>query len=193
VEADVATQLQMMWPEHLLNVPPAVQLPRGYTLRTYQQGDKLRFYKVMELAGWPGWDDERLQPWLERILPEGWFMAVHRQSGQIVATAMALRSETYPSGGELGWLAGDPAHAGRGLGLAVSAAVTARLIEAGCRPIHLYTEDYRLPALKTYLKLGYVPFLCTPQMPERWRAICAQLQWPFTPEVWSDMTWHGSS
>ena len=111
-------------------------------------------------------------------------MAVHEESGEIVATAMALNSEVYPSGGELGWLAGDPAHAGKGLGMAVSAAVTARFIAAEYRNIHLYTEDYRLPALKTYLKLGYIPFLYTPEMPERWRAICAQLQWPFTPEVW---------
>lgn len=192
-ENESYTQLQMMWPEHLLNAPPAVQLPLGYTLRTYQQGDEIRFYKIMELAGWPGWDDEKLQPWLERILPEGWFMAIHEESSEIVATAMALRSEMYPSGGELGWLAGDPAHAGRGLGMAVSAAVTARLIEAGCRPIHLYTEDYRLPALKTYLKLGYVPFLYTPEMPEHWRAICAQLRWPYTPEAWREMTWHESS
>jgi len=183
-ENESYTQLQMMWPEHLLNALPAVQLPPGYTLRTYQQGDELRFYKVMELSGWPGWNDEVLQPWLPRILPEGWFMAIHEESGEIVATAMALRSEVYPSGGELGWLAGDPAHAGKGLGMAVSVAVTARFIEAGCRPIHLYTEGYRLPALKTYLKLGCIPFLYTPEMPERWRAICAQLQWPFTPEVW---------
>lgn len=187
------TQLQMMWPEHLLSAPPAVRVPPGYSLRTYEQGDELRFFKIMELAGWPGWDDEKLQSWLPRILPGGWFMAIHRETDEIAATAMALRSETYPSGGELGWLAGDPAHAGRGLGMAVSAAVTARLIEAGCRPIHLYTEDYRLPALKTYLKLGYVPFLYTPEMLERWRAICAQLQWPFTPEVWREMIWHESS
>ena len=183
-EDESYTQLQMMWPEHLLNAPPAVQLPPGYTLRTYQQGDKLRFYKVMELSGWPGWNDKVLQPWLPRILPEGWFMAIHEESSEIVATAMALRSDVYPSGGELGWLAGDPAHAGKGLGMAVSAAVTARFIEAGCRPIHLYTEHWRLPALKTYLKLGYIPFLYTPEMPERWQAICAQLQWPFTPGVW---------
>ena len=111
-------------------------------------------------------------------------MAVHEESGEIVATAMALNSEVYPSGGELGWLAGDPAHAGKGLGMAVSAAVTARFIAAEYRNIHLYTEDYRLPALKTYLRLGYIPFLYTPEMPERWRVICAQLQWPFTPEVW---------
>lgn len=52
-ENESYTQLQMMWPEHLLNAPPAVQLPCGYTLRTYRRGDEPRFYEVMELAGWP--------------------------------------------------------------------------------------------------------------------------------------------
>jgi mycothiol synthase len=178
------TQLQMVWPEHLLNAPPAVWLPPGYALRTYRRGDEPRFYEVMELAGWPGWNDEKLRPWVSRVLPEGWFMAIDEKSSEIVATAMALHSEVCPSGGELGWLAGDPAHAGKGLGMAVSAAVTARFIHAGYRHIHLYTEDWRLPALKTYLKLGYIPLLHTPEMPERWRAVCVQLQWLFTPEVW---------
>jgi mycothiol synthase len=138
----------------------------------------------MELAGWPGWDDEILQPWLPRILSNGWFMAIHEGSGEIVASAMALQSDVYPSGGELGWLAGDPAHAGKGIGLAVSAAVIVRFIEEGFLKIHLYTEDYRLAALKTYLKMGFVPFLYAPEMPDLWRAICHQLEWPFTPEVW---------
>lgn len=183
-ENESYTQLQMVWPEHLLNAPPAVRLPPGYTLRTYRRGDKVRFYEIMELAGWPGWDDKVLQPWLPRILPEGWFMVIHKESSEVVTTVMALRSDVYPAGGELGWLAGDPAHAGKGLGLAVSAAVTARFIDAEYRNIHLYTEHWRLAALKTYLKLGYVPLLDTPEMPECWRVICAQLQWPFTPEVW---------
>ena len=113
-------------------------------------------------------------------------MVVHEESNEIAATAMALHDHTWlhPFCGELGWVAGDPAHAGRGLGLAVCAAVTARFIAVGYRQIHLYTEDFRLPALKTYLKLGYIPFLSTPEMPERWRAVCAQLRWPFTLEVW---------
>lgn len=92
-------------------------------------------------------------------------------------------TEQHPFGGELGWLAADPAHAGRGLGMAVSAAVTGRLISAGYRNIHLYTEEWRLAAIKTYLKLGYIPFLFAPEMAGRWRKVCAQLQWPFGPEV----------
>ena len=113
-------------------------------------------------------------------------MAVHEASSEIVASAMGLHdhSDLHPFGGELGWVAGDPAHAGKGLGMAVCAAVTARLIGAGYRDIHLYTEHWRLAALKTYLKLGYVPFLFALEMPERWRAVCAQLRWPFTPEAW---------
>ncbi len=185
-ENEPYAQLQMIWPERLLNAPPVARVPPGYSLRTYRQGDEPRFYKVMELAGWPGWNDEKLKPWMARIPPGSWFMAVHDESSEIVATAMGLHdhSEQHPFGGELGWVAGDPAHAGKDLGMAVCAAVTARLIGTGYSDIHLYTEHWRLAALKTYLNLGYVPFLYTLEMPERWREICAQVQWPFTPEGW---------
>ena len=87
-------QLQMVWPEHLLSAPPAAPLPPGYTLRTYRPGDEPRFYEVMALAGWPGWDDEKLRPWLARIPPGSWFMVVHEASDQIVATAMGLHDHS---------------------------------------------------------------------------------------------------
>lgn len=179
-------QLQMMWPDHLFSAPPPIVLPPEYALRTYRKGDEPRFYEVMALAGWPGWDDERLQKWLGRIPPDSWFMAIHEASGQIVATAMGLHdhSDQHPFGGELGWVASDLAHAGKGLGMAVAAAVTARLIAAGYHDIHLYTEDFRLAALKSYFKLGYLPFLYRPEMAARWRVVCDQIGWPYTPENW---------
>lgn len=179
-------QLQMVWPEQLLSKPPIARAAAGYHLRTYREGDEARFFEVMAQAGWPGWNMERLEPWLARILSEGWFFAVHVETGEIVATAMAVHDPTplHPFGGELGWVACDTAHRGKHLGMAVCAAVTDRLLAASYRDIHLYTEDWRLPALKTYLQLGYVPLLFTPEMPERWRAICEQLNWPFTPDEW---------
>jgi mycothiol synthase len=179
-------QLQMVWPYRLLALPPAVQPPPGYAVRTYRRGDEPCFFQVMEQAGWPGWDYEKLQPRIAKIPPGAWFMAIHEESSRIVATAMAVHSHTeqHPFGAALGWVAGDPAHAGKGLGGLVCAAATRRLIEARCRNIHLYTEDRRLPALKTYLKVGYEPLLDLPEMPERWRAVCEQLRWPFTPGAW---------
>lgn len=179
-------QLQMVWPEARLETPPPIVVPPAYSLRTYRPGDETRFYEVMDLAGWPGWDDERLRPWKARILPAGWFMAVHEASAQIAATAMCLHSheDDHPFGAELGWVAGDPAHKGRGLGRAVCAAATARMIDIGYRSIHLYTEDWRPAALRIYLTIGYVPYLYTPAMLERWQAVCAEINWPFTPENW---------
>jgi mycothiol synthase len=91
---------------------------------------------------------------------------------------MALRdqAEFGSPGGEVGWVACAVEYRGRGLGMAVSAAVTERLIAARYRHIHLYTEDWRLAALKIYLKLGYVPLRYAPDMEARWRSVYAQLQ-----------------
>jgi mycothiol synthase len=179
-------QLKMVWPEYLLKYPPEVKVPAGYSLRTFQAGDEPQFYRLMELAGWPGWDAEQLRPWQKAVLAESWFVAKENASGRIVASAMGIHDPAGPNprGSELGWVAGDPAHAGRGLGRAVCAAVTKRLIESGYRDIHLLTDDWRIAALKLYLKMGYIPLLFAPEMAERWQAICVNLGWPYTPEEW---------
>ena len=172
--------LQMLWPNHLLSSPPAVTLPPGYSLRTYQPGDEPAYYKLMALAGFPEWNDAYMTEWIGRILPGSWFMIVQESTGEIVATAMGCHdhSDLHPFGAALGWVAGHPSHSGKGLGAAVSAAVTARLMRAGYSDIHLHTEDDRLAAIKIYLKLGYVPLLYTPGMQDRWQSVYRNLNWP---------------
>lgn len=170
-------------------LPLDISLPDGYLLRTYEPGDEESWFRVMALAGFEGWNREKLEPWLSKILPDGWFMVVHTATNTIVATAMAVHGPTndFPFGGELGWVAGDPEHAGRNLGLAVCAAVTQRLLDMGYRMIHLNTDDFRLPAVKIYFKLGYVPFLFGDDMADRWRVICSALDWPYAPDTWKSL------
>jgi mycothiol synthase len=186
---DVAPkQLQMLWPEHLVDAPPdslapEQVLPDGYQLRTYRDEDEAGYLAVMHAAGFTFFDQEVVQRWLDKVLPDGFFLVVYRSTGQIVATAMATHnpSPLHPFGGELGWVAGSPDHAGKKLGRVVCAAATARFLRAGYRRIYLKTDDWRLPAIVTYLRLGYVPFLHAPDMAERWQAVCARLNWPYTP------------
>jgi mycothiol synthase len=179
-------QLRMIWPTQRLAERPRIRLHADYALRTYQPGDETGWYGLMDGAGFTGWDAARLAPTLTEILPDGWFFAVHRATGALAASAMATHAPQalHPFGGALGWVAGNPAHKGHGLGWVVCAAVTIRLLNAGYRNIYLLTDDWRLPALKIYLKLGYEPLLFAPDMAERWRTICEQLAWPFTPEGW---------
>lgn len=179
-------QLRMVWPQDRLSEPPQVAVAAGYRLRTYRAGDEPSFYHVMSLAGFERWNMEQLLPWLQKILPNGWFLVEHEASGQLVATAMAVHnpSQYYPFSGELGWVAAHPDHAGHGLGMTVCGAVVARLLKGGYTNIHLSTDDERLPAIKTYLKLGFRPLILTADMTGRWESVCQSLNWPFTPEGW---------
>jgi mycothiol synthase len=179
-------QLEMLWPEGLRRLPLRPRAPRGYSVRPYRPGDELGFFRVMELAGFKGWDAATLRQWLDRVLPDGLIFVVHRPTGVIVASAMAAHrpNPDHPFGGELGWVAGDPAHRGKGLGLIVCAAAVNRFLRAGYRRIYLKTDDHRLPAIKTYLKLGFLPRLFQEDMAARWAAVCQQLSWPFTPDRW---------
>ena len=184
-------QLQMLWPKHLQNVPPESLapdriLPVGYRLRTYRAEDEQGYLAVMHAAGFTSFDHEAVQRWLQKVLPDGFFLVEHESTRRIVATAMATHNPTplHPFGGELGWVAGSPEHAGKHLGRVVCAAVTARFLRAGYRRIYLQTDDWRLPAIVTYLRLGYVPLLHAADMADRWQAVCAKLDWPYTPARW---------
>lgn len=113
------------------------------------------------------------------ILPGGFFVIEYGATGSLVAAAMATHgaSEMHPFGGELGWVAADPDHKGKRLGLAVSAAATRRFLACGYTEIYLKTDDFRLPAIKTYLRLGYEPLPFCDGMSERWEQVRKKLRW----------------
>jgi mycothiol synthase len=175
-------QLEMIWPTQMWNAKVQVSLTPGYELRVFQSGDEEQFFRLMGLAGFEGWNRETLKPWLLKILPDGWFVIVHTESSELVATTMATHNPTeeHPFGGELGWVAAHPQYLGKGLGLATCAAVTDRFLRAGYRHIYLKTDDFRLPAIKTYFKLGYTPSLHVDgeDHTARWKTVCEKLHWP---------------
>jgi mycothiol synthase len=76
---------------------------------------------------------------------------------------------------EIGWIASHPGHRGRNLGGQVTARALAVALQLGPRPIYLLTDDFRLPALKVYLKLGFVPDMGHPSYAGRWQAIFERL------------------
>jgi mycothiol synthase len=171
-------QLQMLWPADQ-PAPPAVKLPPGYRLRQYVEADATSFLRVMHLAGFTHFDLARIRQTLRGVLPDGFFVTEHEPTGLVVATAMASHSpnELHPFGGELGWVAGDPEHAGKGLGRAVCVAVVQRFIQAGYKRIYLRTDDFRLPAVKIYLSMGFGPLMFDTDMPARWAAVCEKIGW----------------
>jgi mycothiol synthase len=72
-------------------------------------------------------------------------------------------------------VASDPEHRGKRLGYVVSLAVLHDLRRHGCREAALLTDDPRIPAIKTYLSLGFLPALTDDTHPARWEAVAALL------------------
>ncbi|RIK44885.1 MAG: hypothetical protein DCC58_07690 [Chloroflexi bacterium] len=167
------SQLNMLWPEEQLGSPPQVVVPPGYTLRQYHEGDEREYLALLAAVDLAHWDAERFARVQATILPGGFFVVTHDASGALVATALAQHNPRplHPQGGEVGWVAADPAHSGRGLGRAVTAAAVQRLLAAGYQRIYLLSDDNRLPALHTYLAVGFRPYLCEAGMAERWEAV----------------------
>ncbi|HEX2950881.1 MAG TPA: GNAT family N-acetyltransferase [Armatimonadota bacterium] len=178
-QAPPKAQLRMIWPERLLGTPPVVSLPDGYLLRNYTADDEEHYLDLIEKAGFGRWSQNRITENLQKIIPGGFFVIEHQSSGKLVATALANHRPLadIPFGGELGWVAADPQHAGKGLGRAVCAAAVNRLLQAGYRHLYLLTDDFRLPAIKIYLRLGFRPDCYCDGMQERWDALFTALSW----------------
>lgn len=155
----------------------AAETPAGYALRTFRAGDEEAWVALMRHAGFESWNRDTPRQALAQALPDGVFFIEHRPSRDLAATAMAGHKPTdlHPFGGELGWVAVSPPHRGQRLSAVVCTAATRRLVEAGYRDVYLSTDDWRLPAIRTYLHLGYVPLLFAPDMEERWRVVARDL------------------
>ncbi len=154
-----------------------LNLPDGYLLRNFQSEDKESYINLMKSAGFNEWNNDNFNSVIEKAIPNGLFFIEHIESSEIVGTAVGSNNPTkyFPNGGELGWVAVNPSHCGKGLGRIVCAAVTKTFLELDYREIYLLTDDFRLPAIKIYLKLGYVPFYYLPDMKQRWSKVLKKL------------------
>src|SRR5260370_1830682 len=153
---------------------PDPEVPAGFELRTFRAGDEGRWAKLM--TGAIGdWDEEstaRLFLSEPGVNPEGIFFLA--ADDHYVATAtdkqLALAEVGY-----LHMVAVAPRCRRRRLGRCISLAALLHTRERGCQEAVLDTADFRLPAIRTYLGLGFVPDVLHAEHAERWRAISAEL------------------
>jgi len=175
----------VMVKESLLALPPVV-LPEGYQLRHFRAGDEAGWERVMAQSFGekdPPWSfgdtmgrDAACAP--ERVL----FVAC----GDVpVATASAwYRPEWGPDTGYVHFVGTSPEHGGKKLGYWVSLAVLHRFVFEGRTRAVLQTDDHRVPALKTYLQLGFEPWPVEEDQRNRWRhAIEANGFGPLCPNL----------
>ena len=167
----------IMW--YRRNNKPEKEIPDHCLVRSYQPGDEEAWLALLQQNAELGrWDRERL----DGVLADTHVQLFVECRGQIVACA-GLNDKVRSEGAcwEIGWVAAHPSFQGRGLGGLVTAAAMGQAMELGARPIYLLTDDFRIPALRTYLKLGFVPDESHPSYRGRWELIFDQLGENYRP------------
>ena len=170
-------QLRMIYD----GVAPEARTPRtirGFSVRTLLRNEWEAYRRLRLACGFDLWKDENIEAFYkEHAIKDGIIVAVNDATGELVASATAEYGELEdaPVPATLGWVMTSAQYGGKGLGRAVSAAATRALVDANLKPIYLLTDDFRVPAVALYLKMGWKPWLFQDDMPGRWSALCSQL------------------
>lgn len=170
-----AKQLSMIADAKAVAQLADVELPAGYALRPYRPGDEESWAELLELAGFSNWTAEKCRVYLEEPNRRRGSHLVERD-GRVVAATFATPHGEDPDIGFLDYVIAHPEHRNRRLGRAVCTGVMRYFAAAGRSRIRLLTDDWRLPAIKLYLNLGFQPIMSRADMPLRWEAIFAQLK-----------------
>jgi mycothiol synthase len=153
---------------------PILEVPHGFALRTFHGGDEGRWARLM--TGAIGvWDEEstvRLFLGDPGVSEEGIFFLATGEDCVATATDKLLSESEV---GYLHMVAVAPPYRGTGLGRCISLAALHHMRERGCQQAVLDTDDFRLPAIRTYLGLGFMPEMVGADHAERWRTIFAEI------------------
>jgi len=169
------SQLFMRRPD--LEDLPEIRLPPGYGIRTYRPGDEAAWSYIISKTIGGGSDPERCRREIiekPQFSPDRLFFLTWK--GKPVGSACAWQQK--PEEKEAGYvhMVGVlEEHRGKGLGYMLVLKTLYWFREHGFKYATLHTDDFRIPAIKTYLKLGFLPVFTDETHPARWRTIEGKL------------------
>jgi len=174
----MARQLRMIRPN--LDRLPKLEVPEGYEIRVYREGDDAHWANIIkESFGGERTAEHTQREILDRDVfePQGLYFATYQ--GTPVGTACAWKKS--PDEKEVGYVhmvGVVPEHEGHKLGRCVSLCVLLCFQERDFKCVMLDTDDFRLPAVKTYLNLDFLPIYVDVDQPDRWCEVLEKLGLP---------------
>ena len=171
-------QLVLNWKRKIDDLFEIV-LPEGFNFRSFDGSEK-------DIDSWldivqHGLTDGKQTPELFKSAMEGHpdYLPEHvyfvEENGAACATISVFCNDETKHG-YVHMVAAKPEVRGKGVGTALAKFAVNKLIEGGMQDAHLSTDDFRIPAIKSYLKAGFEPCLeGSEDFASRWEAIMAKI------------------
>jgi ribosomal protein S18 acetylase RimI-like enzyme len=163
---------------------PKFELPDGYTLRNFKEGDKQIWAEVETAAGEftnPQKGVKQFEFEFERYTDElkQRFLILENNSGECVGTSMGWFDDNFFKAGygRVHWVGIDPDYQGKGLAKPL-VSKTMEIIKARHDKCYLTTQTESFKAIKVYLDFGFVPYLKDETCPKAWKIMADLLKHP---------------
>ena len=173
-------RFQLLMKRRTLRDVKKPRCPKGYSLRTYQDGDDVHWARIIAKAFrtqcppsvfWREIANQKL------FRPERVFFLLHE--GKPVGTATAWSKPEFGSrAGYVHMVALLPEYTGKGLGKKLTTAVLWYFTENRLSSAFLHTDDHRLPAIRIYLELDFEPVIGNEDDRNRWLEVFRDLKRP---------------
>lgn len=168
---------------------PPLACPAGVTVRSMLPGDEAAWDRILGAAfGWEkpqGRFDALMRP-DKPFLPERVFFALVDGVPMASASAWHRAGDPGETVGYLHYVGTQPGQVNRGLGTIVSLAALHKLRQEGRPWAMLNTDDFRIPAIFIYLRLGFRPLVTHESHRTRWPEIFRNLRGPFNAEMFAE-------
>lgn len=148
-------------------------LPDGISLCTHAPGDEGDWEALIAASFGQAYAFEKIMAGYPQYHPSRIFYLV--RDGKKLATTAAFEQRNFPGEGWLHMVGVSPDAQGMGLSKYTVLAALYSFYARGYASVMLSTDDFRLPAIKTYLRLGFVPFQNHESHAERWAAVLEKL------------------
>ncbi|HBP38337.1 MAG TPA: hypothetical protein DD640_06280 [Clostridiales bacterium] len=169
-------QLKMYWRRQPVE---EFSLPEGFSVTQYRfPEDKERFADIW-LDGKPEQDpdvfDKSITNYPDAVAERDVFFIVRGEEYVATITAIYHPAENK---GYIHMVAAKTKVRGLGIGNFMNSLALKRLCEYPCEYVYLTTDDFRKPAIKSYLRAGFLPVDYDEDMPARWQALIEEFGIP---------------
>lgn len=172
-------QLFMRQPD-LSALPPAPPLELGYVLREAGPADHEQMAGILAEGFADSWETGRVAGEFSPGNGVETTYVVAAPAGVVAMAAARRLPARFPDAGYVHYVGARSSERGKRLGEVVTRQVLAHFAGGGLHQAVLETDDFRLPAIWTYLRLGFVPEPRESGDVARWSRVLANLTAPRT-------------
>lgn len=142
---------------HLRDVPDSPLMPGGYSLRRLGRDDEPQLAALLSAAFAEPWDEGRVGSTLTRAEDVKAVYGVLWRNELVATASSQFLPGQDPYVGFVHWVATHLDHRAKGLAAILIVQLLNDFEVRGYRGARLFTQPKRLPAVRTYLKFGFVP------------------------------------